>query len=73
MVLKLVIDIFLVCGLKMILKKILSLARDKIAKDLNLIDENQFSLLDEVDYPMFEYDQTSKKSYLVTIHFYATR
>ena len=54
-------SIFLACGYENDIEKILSLARDKIAKDLNLIDENQFSFCWIVDYPMFEYDQISKK------------
>jgi aspartyl-tRNA synthetase len=37
------------------------LARDKIAKDLNLIDDNVFAFCWVVDYPMFEKnDQTNK-------------
>ena len=43
------------------IEKILSLARDKIAEDLDLIDKNQFSFCWIVDYPMFEYDESSKK------------
>ena len=35
-------------------EKITSLARDKIAKDLDLIDENIFAFCWIVDYPMFE-------------------
>ena len=42
-------------------KKFLSLARDKIAKDLNLIDQNKFAFCWIVDYPMYEYDENSKK------------
>ena len=38
-------SIFLACGKKREIQKILALARDKIAKDLNLIDENQFSFV----------------------------
>ena len=48
-------SIFLACGKKREIQKILALARDKIAKDLNLIDENQFSFCWIVDYPMYEY------------------
>ena len=43
------------------LEKITSLARDKIAKDLDLIDENIFAFCWIVDYPMFEkMNQTNK-------------
>ena len=51
------------------LEKITSLARDKIAKDLNLIDENLFAFCWIVDYPMFEKDEKQKKLNLVIIHF----
>ena len=54
-------SIFLACGKKREIQKILALARDKIAKDLNLIDENQFSFCWIVDYPMYEYDENNKK------------
>ena len=42
-------------------KKILSLARQKIANDLNLIDEDSFAYCWIVDYPMFEVDEISKE------------
>ena len=35
--------VFLACGKKDELERILSIARQKIAKDLNLIDENKFA------------------------------
>ena len=54
-------SIFLACGPQTELEKITSLARDRIAKDLNLIDENLFAFCWIVDYPMFEKDQISKK------------
>ena len=54
-------SIFLACDKKKELEKITSLARDKIAKDLNLIDENIFSFCWIVDYPMFEKDEQTKK------------
>ena len=54
-------SIFMACGKKKDLERITSLARDKIAKDLNLIDDNVFAFCWIVDYPMFEKnDQTSK-------------
>ena len=43
------------------LKKILSVARDKIARDLKLIDKNQFAFCWIVDYPMFELDEKTNK------------
>jgi aspartyl-tRNA synthetase len=43
------------------LEKITSLARDKIAKDLDLIDENIFAFCWIVDYPMFEKDELTNK------------
>ncbi len=54
-------SIFFGCGKLAELQKILSTARNKIAKDLNLIDENQFTFCWIVDYPMFEIDEASKK------------
>ena len=54
-------SIFLACGKEKEVEQILSLARDKIAKELNLIDENKFAFCWIVDYPMFELDKKSKK------------
>ncbi len=54
-------SIFLACGKKKEIEKILSLARDKIAYDLNLIDNTQFSFCWIVDYPMYEIDENSQK------------
>jgi len=54
-------SIFFACGKKNDVEKITSLAREKIAKDLNLIDENKFAFCWVVDYPMFELDDVSKK------------
>ena len=54
-------SIFMACSKKKELERITSLARDKIAKDLNLIDEDIFAFCWVVDYPMFEKnDQTNK-------------
>ncbi len=54
-------SIFLACSNQKELERITSLARDKIAKDLNLIDENTFAFCWVIDYPMFEKnDQTNK-------------
>ena len=54
-------SIFLTCGKKNDVEKISALARDKIAKDLNLIDETCFAFCWIVDYPMYELDETTKK------------
>ena len=54
-------SVFLACGKTKDVEKILSLARDKIAKDLNIIDKNQFSFCWIVDYPMYEYDENTNK------------
>jgi aspartyl-tRNA synthetase len=50
-------SIFLACSKQKELEKITSLARDKIAKDLKMIDENIFAFCWIVDYPMFEKDE----------------
>ena len=54
-------SIFLACGKKKEVEKILSLARTKIASDLQIINKNQFSFCWIVDYPMYEYDENLKK------------
>ena len=53
--------VFLSCGKKNDVEKILSVARNKIAEDLNLIDNEIFSFCWIVDYPMYEIDETTKK------------
>ncbi len=54
-------SIFMACGKQDELEKITALARDKIAKDLDLIDENVFAFCWIVDYPMFEKDELNNK------------
>ncbi len=54
-------SIFMACGKQDELEKITGLARDKIAKDLDLIDENIFAFCWIVDYPMFEKDEFTNK------------
>ena len=54
-------SVFLACGKKKEIGKFLSLARDKIAQDLNIIDKNKFAFCWIVDYPMYEFDENSKK------------
>jgi aspartyl-tRNA synthetase len=54
-------SIFLACGKQNELEKITALARDKIAKDLDLIDDDAFAFCWIVDYPMFEKDELTNK------------
>ena len=54
-------SIFLACGKEKDLENITALARNKIARDLNLIDENIFAFCWIVDYPMYEKDIETKK------------
>ena len=54
-------SIFLACGKEKEVEKILSLARDKIAQDLDIIDKDQFAFCWIVDYPMYELDEKTKK------------
>ena len=54
-------SVFLACGKENELHKILSIARNKIAEDLDIINKNQFSFCWIVDYPMFEFDEKTNK------------
>ena len=54
-------SIFLSCGKEKELVKIIGLARDKIGKDLDLIDDDIFAFCWIVDYPMFERDEVTNK------------
>ena len=54
-------SIFLACGNKKDIEKILSSARDKIANDMDLIDKDQFAFCWITDYPMYELDDETKK------------
>ena len=54
-------SLFMSCGNENEIEKILSISRDKIAKELNLVDENEFAFCWIVDYPMFELDDQTKK------------
>ena len=54
-------SIFLACAKKKELEKLTSIARDKIARDLDLIDENVFAFCWIVDYPMFEKNEETNK------------
>ena len=42
-------------------EKILSISRNKIAEELDLIDKDQYAFCWIVDYPMFELDEQTKK------------
>ena len=53
--------VFLSCGKKIEVEKILSAARNKIAEDLNLIDDATFSFCWIIDYPMYETDEITNK------------
>ncbi len=54
-------SVFLACEKKTEVEKILSLARDKIANELKLINNDSFAFCWIVDYPMFEEDEKTKK------------
>ena len=54
-------SIFMACGKLNDLEKITSQARDKIGRDLDLIDKNIFAFCWIVDYPMFERDEKTNK------------
>ena len=54
-------SIFLACSKQQEIERITSLARDKIALDLKLIDDEIFAFCWVVDYPMFEKDNITNK------------
>jgi len=54
-------SIFFACDKVNEVEKILAIARDKIAIDLKLIDEDKFAFCWIVDYPMFEIDAQTNK------------
>ena len=54
-------SIFFACNTLKELERITSLARNKIAYELDLIDDNTFAFCWVVDYPMFEEDEQTKK------------
>ena len=53
--------VFLSCGKKNDIEKILNLARTRLGEELGLIDGNYFSFCWIVDYPIFEKDELTKK------------
>ena len=54
-------SIFFACGKEKEVENILSIARNKIAQDLEIIDKDKFAFCWIVDYPMYEYDENLKK------------
>ena len=54
-------SIFLACAKQKDLEKITALSRDKIAKDLGLINDSVFAFCWVVDYPMFQRDELTNK------------
>ncbi len=54
-------SIFFSCGIKTDVEKLLSIARDKIAKELNIINQDSFAFCWIVDYPMFELDEKTRQ------------
>ena len=54
-------SLFMACGNESEIEKILSISRDRIAKELGLIDEEQYAFCWIIDYPMFEIDNQTKK------------
>ena len=54
-------SLFLACGKIKDVEKILSISREKIGQDLNLIDKNKFAFCWIVDYPMYELDEQTNK------------
>ena len=54
-------SIFMACGKQNDLEKITALARDKIARDLDLINDEIFAFCWVVDYPMFERNEITNK------------
>ena len=54
-------SVFFACGKTSDIEKITSQARDKIAKDLDLIDDNSFAFCWVVDYPMFKKNEVTNK------------
>ena len=54
-------SIFFAWEKKKEVEKLLSVARDKIAKDLEIIDQNLFAFCWIIDYPMYENDEKTGK------------
>ncbi len=54
-------SIFLACAKQKEVEKITSIAREKIAKELDLIDDNIFAFCWITDYPMYEINEQTNK------------
>jgi len=54
-------SIFFACGKIRDVEKITALAREKIGRELKLINNDEFAFCWIVDYPMFEKDESTKK------------
>ena len=54
-------SIFMACGKNSEVEKILSVSREKIAEDLQIIKKDQFYFCWIIDYPMYELDEQTKK------------
>ena len=54
-------SIFMSCGKKNEIENILSISRDKIGNELNLVDKNKFAFCWIIDYPMYEVDEKTNK------------
>ena len=54
-------SIFFSCDIEKNVLQLMALARDKIAEELNLIDQNIFAFCWIVDYPMYETDKITGK------------
>jgi aspartyl-tRNA synthetase len=53
--------VFFSCEKKQIAEKISALARQKIAKNLDLISKNQFQFCWIIDYPLYQFNEEEKK------------
>jgi aspartyl-tRNA synthetase len=53
--------VFFVCGRPEKFTAFAGLARTKVGRDLNLVDENQFAFCWIVDFPMYEWSEEEKK------------
>jgi aspartyl-tRNA synthetase len=53
--------VFFVCGVPAKFTAFAGAARQKVGRDLNLVDENQFAFCWIVDFPMFEWSEEEKK------------
>ena len=54
-------SLFFICDTKKIAEKISGLSREKIARELKLIDENVFEFCWITDFPLYRYDEDLKK------------